>query len=98
VFSLDLPSTGSTHQEKEENKRLLNEKLIALMISQHPNDCKHCVSYGQLKGSYWTIPATSTQGTIKEADKDYIVRISLSPDVEPLAETFTEFCVENKLI
>ena len=98
VFSLDLPSTGNTHEEKEANKRLLNERLIELMISRHPNDCKHCVSYGQLKGSYWTIPATSTQGTTKENDKDYIVRIALSPDVGSLAETFTEFCVENKLI
>ena len=98
VLSLDLPSTGNTHEEKEENKRLLNERLIALMITRHPNDCKHCVSYGQLKGCYWTVPATSTQGTTKEDDKDYIVRIALSPDVESLTESFTEFCLEQKLI
>jgi len=98
VFSLDLPSTGNSHEEKEAHKRLLNEKLIELMISRHPDDCKHCVSYGQLKGSYWTIPATSTQGTTKETDKDYIVRVSFSPDVEDLAETFTAFCVEYNLV
>ena len=40
------------------------------------------MSYGQLKGCYWTIPATSTQGTTKEGDKDYIVRASLSPDMD----------------
>ena len=70
VFSLDLPSTGATEVKREENKRLLNKKLIDFMIAQHPLDCKYCVSYGQLKGSYWTIPATSTQGTTKETDKD----------------------------
>ena len=37
------------------------------------------MSYGQLKGCYWTIPATSTQGTTKEGDKDYIARVALSP-------------------
>ena len=64
------------------------------MISKNPNQCKHCVSYGQLKGSYWTIPATSTQGTTKEADKDYIIRVSLSPDVdvEKLSSSFSGFC------
>lgn len=100
VFSLDLPSTGTTIEEKEESKRLLNEKLIEFMISRHPDDCKHCVSYGQLKGSYWTIPATSTQGTTKENDKDYIVRAALSPDVdvEALAESFTIFCRQQNLI
>jgi hypothetical protein len=40
------------------------------------------VSYGQLQGCYWTIPATSTQGTTKEGDKDYIARVSLSPDLD----------------
>ena len=53
----------------------------------------YCVSYGQLKGCYWTIPATSTQGTTKEGDKDYIVRASLSPslDLEKHKEVFKEF-------
>jgi len=98
VFSLDLPSTGNSDEEKEENKRLLNERLIELMITRNPDDCKHCVSYGQLKGSYWTIPATSTQGTTKENDKDYIVRVAFSPDVKDLTESFTDFCLEQKLI
>jgi hypothetical protein len=52
-----------------------------MMITQIPNESKYCVSYGQLKGCYWTIPATSTQGTTKESDKDYIARVSVSPDL-----------------
>jgi hypothetical protein len=63
-------------------KRALNLKLINLMITEIPNESKFCVSYGQLQGCYWTIPATSTQGTTKEGDKDYIVRTSLSADLD----------------
>ncbi len=81
VFSLDLPTKGSTEEEKESYKRALNLKLIHLMITKIPHESKFCVSYGQLKGCYWTIPATSTQGTTKEGDKDYIVRVALSPDM-----------------
>lgn len=93
VFSLDLPTKGNSAEEKESYKRALNLKLINLMIAKIPNECKFCVSYGQLKGSYWTIPATSTQGTTKEGDKDYIVRVSLSPnmDVELHKKVFLEF-------
>jgi hypothetical protein len=70
------------------------------MIQRHPDTCKNCVSYGQLKGSYWTIPATSTQGTTKEDDKDYVVRVSLSPEtnVELLAASFKLFCEVHDLI
>ena len=82
VFSLDLPSKGNTVEEKESYKRDLNHKLINLMITEIPNESKYCVSYGQLKGCYWTIPATSTQGTTKEGDKDYIARVALSPDMD----------------
>jgi len=82
VFSLDLPTQGSTDQERESYKRALNHKLINLMITKIPNESKYCVSYGQLKGCYWTIPATSTQGTTKEGDKDYIARVSLSPNMD----------------
>lgn len=81
VFSLDLPTKGNTAEEKEAHKRALNLRLINLMITEIPNESKFCVSYGQLKGCYWTIPATSTQGTTKEGDKDYIVRVSLSPNM-----------------
>ena len=93
VFSLDLPTTGNTDAEKEANKRDLNLKLIHLMITKIPDESKFCVSYGQLKGCYWTIPATSTQGTTKEGDKDYIVRASLSGnmDLEKHKEVFLEF-------
>jgi cystathionine beta-lyase/cystathionine gamma-synthase len=82
VFSLDLPTKGKTDEEREAYKRDLNHKLINLMITEIPNESKYCVSYGQLKGCYWTIPATSTQGTTKEGDKDYIARVALSPNMD----------------
>lgn len=93
VFSLDLPTKGNTAEEKEEHKRALNHKLINLMITKIPNESKYCVSYGQLKGVYWTIPATSTQGTTKEGDKDYIARVALSADMdlEMHKKVFLEF-------
>lgn len=93
VFSLDLPTKGANEEEKEAYKRMLNLKLINLMITRIPNDSKFCVSYGQLKGCYWTIPATSTQGTTKEGDKDYIVRAALSPnlDLELHQQVFADF-------
>ncbi len=93
VFSLDLPTKGNTSEEKEAYKRDLNHKLINLMITEIPNESKYCVSYGQLKGCYWTIPATSTQGTTKEGDKDYIARVSLSPnlDIELHKKVFLDF-------
>ncbi|WP_405416215.1 cystathionine beta-synthase [Maribacter sp. Asnod1-A12] len=82
VFSLDLPTKGDTAEEREAYKREMNHRLINLMITEIPNESKYCVSYGQLHGCYWTIPATSTQGTTKEDDKDYIARVSLSPDLD----------------
>ena len=93
VFSLDLPSVGNSIKEKETYKRELNLKLINLMIEKVSEESKFCVSYGQLKGCYWTIPATSTQGTTKEENKDYIVRVALSPemDVKRHEEIFIEF-------
>ena len=93
VFSLDLPTKGNTDKEKEAYKRALNHDLITLMITEIPDESKYCVSYGQLHGCYWTIPATSTQGTTKEGDKDYIVRASLSPDMdlERHKEVFLDF-------
>lgn len=96
VFSLDLPTKGNSDAEKEAHKRELNLKLIHLMITKIPDESKFCVSYGQLKGCYWTIPATSTQGTTKEGDKDYIVRASLSGnmDLEKHKEVFLEFVKE----
>ena len=93
VFSLDLPTKGNSDEEKEEYKRELNLKLINLMINEIPEQSKYCVSYGQLKGCYWTIPATSTQGTTKEGDKDYIIRAALSPnlDLEHHKKVFLNF-------
>jgi len=93
VFSLDLPTKGNTAAEKETYKRALNLKLINLMITEIPDESKYCVSYGQLKGCYWTIPATSTQGTTKEDDKDYIARVALSAtmDLELHKKVFLQF-------
>ena len=82
VFSLDLPTKGNNDEERENYKRELNLRLINMMINEIPNESKYCVSYGQLKGCYWTIPATSTQGTTKEGDKDYIVRVALSSNMD----------------
>ncbi len=93
VFSLDLPTKGETEEERETYKRALNLKLINLMITEIPDESKYCVSYGQLKGCYWTIPATSTQGTTKEGDKDYIARVALSGnmDLERHKKVFSDF-------
>ena len=93
VFSLDLPTKGNTDEERENYKRELNLKLINLMITNIPDESKYCVSYGQLKGCYWTIPATSTQGTTKEGDKDYIARVALSAnmDLEMHKKVFLDF-------
>ena len=93
VFSLDLPTKGATDDERETYKRALNLKLINMMITEIPNESKYCVSYGQLKGCYWTIPATSTQGTTKEGDKDYIARVALSGhmDIELHKKVFLDF-------
>ncbi|TCK68554.1 Cys/Met metabolism PLP-dependent enzyme [Winogradskyella wandonensis] len=93
VFSLDLPTKGDTEEEREAYKRQLNHKLINMMITKIPNESKYCVSYGQLKGCYWTIPATSTQGTTKEGHKDYIARVALSGnmDLERHKAVFLEF-------
>ena len=97
VFSLDLPTRGDSHEARETYKRDLNQKLIRMMITQIPEESKYCVSYGQLKGCYWTIPATSTQGTTKEEDKDYIARVSVSPhlDLDKHKRVFTEFVNAN---
>ncbi len=96
VFSLDLPTKGNSETEREAYKRALNLKLINMMIQEIPNESKYCVSYGQLKGCYWTIPATSTQGTTKEGDKDYIARVAIAPeiDLEKHKQVFADFVAE----
>lgn len=93
VFSLDLPTPEIEAQKRELFKRRLHHQLINTMITTDPSQSKFCVSYGQLKGSYWTIPAISTQGTTKESDKDYIVRIAVSPelDLELHKQAFSTF-------
>lgn len=100
VFALDLPAQGDSVEEREAHKRELNLKLIHRMITQIPQESKFCVSYGQLKGCYWTIPATSTQGTTKEGDKDYIVRVAVSPDLdlELHKKIFADFVEQDVLL
>ena len=100
VFSLDLPEKGNTPLEREEYKKDANLRLINHMIHHLPHDAKHCVSYGQLNKSYWTVPATSTQGTTKEKDKDYVVRVALPPvmNMEQVLYRFDEFCTAEGLL
>lgn len=100
VCSIELPAKGDSIEQREKNQRKLNLDLINFMITKNPEQCKHCVSYGQLKGSYWTVPATSTQGTTRESDKDYIVRIAMSPNVDlnALKASFTEFCKSSQIL
>ena len=84
-------------KSEKRTKRLLNLRMINHIISAMPNDAKHCVSYGQLAKTYFTVPATSTQGTTKESDKDYIVRIAMPPemDMDALLSCFDEFSAKN---
>jgi len=93
VFSLELDAAGDNDDEIEVNRRQMNLDLIRYMITHCPSECKHCVSYGQIQGSYWTVPATSTQGTTKEKDKDYIIRVSIGAeiDLDALKVCFTAF-------
>ncbi len=100
VFSMDLPTKGESPIARELYKRELNLRLINKMITEIPEESKYCVSYGQLKGCYWTIPATSTQGTTKEDDKDYIIRASLSGTInlEKHKEVFKSFAEEIKAV
>ena len=90
VFSFDLPEKGETPLERDAYKKELNFRLIAHMVEHLPDTAKHCVSYGQLRKSYWTVPATSTQGTTKE----YVVRVAIPPeiDMDVLISVFDEFC------
>jgi hypothetical protein len=69
------------------------------MVKYYPQGAKHCVSYGQLRKTYWTVPATSTQGTTKESDKDYIVRIAVPPliDMSELLAHFDEWVATENL-
>jgi hypothetical protein len=53
-------------------------------------------SYGQLKGCYWTIPDIYSR-TTKEGDKDYIVRASLSPNMDlELHKSLLKFVKKHK--
>jgi len=84
TFSFNLPPLpgGSYEQNAAIAQRFVD------LICEHP-EYKPCVSFGQDNGLiYSTVPATSTQGAIKEADKAkqavggvQLVRLSFSPTV-----------------
>jgi len=82
TFSFNLPAPhGATSAVKE----ALAQKFVDLLCAH--KEFKPCVSFGQDNGLvYATVPATSTQGAIKEEDKAkqavggvQLVRLSFSP-------------------
>jgi len=82
TFSFNLPAPQGATPEATE---ALAQKFVDLLCA-HP-EFKPCVSFGQDNGLvYATVPATSTQGAIKEEDKAkqavggvQLVRLSFSP-------------------
>jgi len=82
TFSFNLPAPKGATSEATE---ALAQKFVDLLCA-HP-EFKPCVSFGQDNGLvYATVPATSTQGAIKEEDKAkqavggvQLVRLSFSP-------------------
>jgi len=82
TFSFNLPAPqGASSKETE----ALAQKFVDLLCAH--TEFKPCVSFGQDNGLvYATVPATSTQGAIKEEDKAkqavggvQLVRLSFSP-------------------
>jgi hypothetical protein len=82
TFSFNLPSpSGASEEEKE----ALAQRFVDLLCEH--KEFKPCVSFGQDNGLvYATVPATSTQGAIKEEDKAkqavggvQLVRLSFAP-------------------
>jgi hypothetical protein len=51
------------------------------MITKIPNESKFCVSYGQLKDAIGLFQQPQHKEQLRK-DKDYIVRASLSPDLD----------------
>merc|ERR1712137_1350614 len=85
TFSFNLPSpVNATSADNE----ALAQKFVDLLCAH--SEFKPCVSFGQDNGLvYATVPATSTQGAIKEEDKAkqavggvQLVRLSFSPSVD----------------
>jgi len=84
TFSFNLP--GPENATNEQNEALA-QRFVDLLCAH--SEFKPCVSFGQDNGLvYATVPATSTQGAIKEEDKAkqavggvQLVRLSFSPTV-----------------
>lgn len=83
TFSFNLPGLSTA----EENAHLA-QRFVDLLTADH--QFKPCVSFGQDSGLvYCTVPATSTQGAIKEEDKAkqavggvQLVRLSFPPTLD----------------
>ena len=93
TFSFNLPALAGASTEANE---ALAQKFVDLLTLH--KEIKPCVSFGQDNGLvYATVPATSTQGAIKEEHKSkqavggvQLVRVSFSPviDVSAVTEIF----------
>lgn len=85
TFSFNLPSPDGATKEDLDN---LAQKFVDLLCEN--KNFKPCVSFGQDNGlTYCTVPATSTQGAIKEEDKAkqavggvQLTRLSFPPTCE----------------
>jgi len=85
TFSFNLPPPQNA---TEEDKAALAQRFVDLLCAH--KEFKPCVSFGQDNGLvYATVPATSTQGAIKEEDKAkqavggvQLVRLSFSPSID----------------
>jgi len=85
TFSFNLPPPQNA---TEEDKAGLAQRFVDLLCAH--KEFKPCVSFGQDNGLvYATVPATSTQGAIKEEDKAkqavggvQLVRLSFSPAID----------------
>jgi hypothetical protein len=91
-FFIDLADKRK-YSRRKNLTREVNLKLINLMITKIPNESKFCVSYGQLKDVDYSCNFYTR--TTKEGDKDYIVRASLSPDLDlDLHKVFFRICAK----
>merc|ERR1711862_827000 len=84
TFSFNLPSLPNGSQKDNEE---LAQKFVDLLCRH--KEFKPCVSFGQDNSLYATVPATSTQGAIKEEDKAkqavggvQLVRLSFAPTID----------------
>merc|ERR1711865_1169965 len=86
TFSFNLP--GLPGESPEVNETLAQQFVD--MLCSHSQFFKPCVSFGQDNGLvYCTVPATSTQGAVKEEDKAkqavggvQLVRLSFPPAID----------------